>query len=378
MAPSLISSSPRPAEIVAELGEYATRALAAMYVPEERLFAFRVVRTARGVQREGLSRRYSAITLIGLATARASAAAILHGHSLEDVCDRLIGDVDSLTDIGDAALADWAAHAIHHRDSVRARRRLCDLIALSSRQRTVETAWALAALTISADAATERLRGQLASRLAGAFDPDSGLFAHAIDARASARRHVCCFADQVYPIFALSLRAARDNDRGALTMATECASRICDAQGRDGQWWWHYDHRTGRVLEPFPVYAIHQDAMAPMALFALEQATSRSWTTPVERGLSWLASSPELAGDSLIDRPAGMVWRKVARREPVKAARALQAAAARVHPDLRVPGVDRLFPPGTVDYEDRPYHWGWFLYAWAATPAARRLSGSIS
>jgi hypothetical protein len=34
-------------------------------------------------------------------------------------------------------------------------------------------------------------------------------------------------------------------------------------------------------------------------------------------------------------------------------------------PALRAPGIDRLFPPGTIDYEDRPYHYGWLLYAWA-------------
>ena len=32
------------------------------------------------------------------------------------------------------------------------------------------------------------------------------------------------------------------------------------------------DVRTGRVIEGYPVYAIHQDAMGPMALFALEDA----------------------------------------------------------------------------------------------------------
>ncbi|HEX5633877.1 MAG TPA: hypothetical protein VFX50_11650, partial [Gemmatimonadales bacterium] len=93
------------------------------------------------------------------------------------------------------------------------------------------------------------------------------------------------------------------------------------------------------------------------------------------QGLAWLAQAPELAGGSLVDTRAGMVWRKVARREPRKAARYLQAAAAHLRPGLRAPGLDRLFPPGAIDYEDRPYHWGWFLYAWAATSSARRLAG---
>ena len=33
-----------------------------------------------------------------------------------------------------------------------------------------------------------------------------------------------------------------------------------------GQWWWHYDVRDGSVVERYPVYSVHQHAMAPMAL----------------------------------------------------------------------------------------------------------------
>ena len=73
------------------------------------------------------------------------------------------------------------------------------------------------------------------------------------------------------------------------------------------------------------------------------------------------ASTPELQGGTLIDEPAQMLWRKVARREPMKATRYLQAAVTMLHP-TRAPGWTSSSPPVTIDYEDRPYHWGWFLY----------------
>jgi hypothetical protein len=76
--------------------------------------------------------------------------------------------------------------------------------------------------------------------------------------------------------------------------------------------------------------------------------------------------APELGGGSLIDESAGLIWRKVARREPPKLSRFAQAAASRLHPALRAPGLDTLFPPCAVDYEDRPYHLGWLLHAWPA------------
>jgi hypothetical protein len=108
-----------------------------------------------------------------------------------------------------------------------------------------------------------------------------------------------------------------------------------------------------------------------MALFALEEAAHTSFAPAVRRGLAWLASAPELGGRSLIDVEADLVWRKVARREPPKLARSLQALASRIHPRLRVPGLDALLPAVAIDHEDRPYHLGWLLHAW---PAARVAS----
>jgi hypothetical protein len=203
-----------------------------------------------------------------------------------------------------------------------------------------------------------------------AWNDEASIFAH-LTGGGGARSHVACYADQVYPIFALSRFAAKHRDSAALQAALRCARRICKVMGPEGQWWWHYDHRTGDVIEGYPVYAIHQDAMGPMALRAIEDASGESFDDYIRRGLRWLESSPELNGGSLIDEPAQMLWRKVARREPMKATRYVQAACTKLHPRLRAPGVDVLFPAAAVDYEDRPYHWGWFLYAWAPVQDAQ-------
>jgi hypothetical protein len=119
--------------------------------------------------------------------------------------------------------------------------------------------------------------------------------------------------------------------------------------------------------------------MAPLALTALADASGRSFEAPVLRGLSWLESAPELGGRSLIDRPADLVWRKVARHEPRKLARTLQAGVSRLHPRFRLPGLDAVLPPGAVDYEDRPYHLGWVLHAWPKAKAGGRArTGNVA
>jgi hypothetical protein len=344
----------------------AARALPRMYLPEQRLFAFTEKPQADGLRRYGVSARYSAIALIGLeADRRCGGAAILEDADVSRVLDRLLEEVPAAPNLGDAALVAWAAAAHRRTDRAAAWDRVIAFRPHRATQPVVDLAWTLAALCLDDDAGAAALRDQVADRLLYAFDERSSLFPHVVGGPRTLRSHISCFADAVYPIHALALYTALTGNRRALTVASRCAAHICELQGAAGQWWWHYDCRTGRVVERYPVYAIHQDAMAPMALFALDVAGGPAFDRAVERGLAWLQSAPELKGRSLIDEEAGTIWRKVARREPRKAARTLQAAATVVHPALRVPALDAIFPPAAIDYEDRPYHWGWLLYAWA-------------
>jgi hypothetical protein len=100
-----------------------------------------------------------------------------------------------------------------------------------------------------------------------------------------------------------------------------------------------------------------------MALFSLAKACGQDHSASIEKGLQWLVHPPEKTG-SLIDKERDIIWRKVARREPRRLVRGLQAAASCLHPGMRVPGMNVLFPPVSIDYESRPYHMGWILYAW--------------
>ena len=355
---------------VLELRRLALTGLPHMWRPEGDFYAFRLRRSGAETVREGISRRYTAITAIGLATETGPDRATALGPvTLRGLTDRLLRDVAGVANLGDVALTVWASAATGQGDLEAAVDRLRRLRPDSDAHPAVEVAWSLAALCVAATAADTDLRGRLASRLVESLGP-SGVFPHLLGGGGGLRSHVSCFADMVYPIQALALYHRLVGDRAALQAAERAADVICRHQGPAGQWWWHYDCRTGSVLEGYPVYAVHQDAMAPMALFALAEASGRDVGEPVARGLAWLEASPELGGGSLVDRGAGLIWRKVARREPGKLSRGLQAAASRLHPRLRVPLAGALFPPGAIDYEDRPYHLGWLLHAFPAPGAA--------
>jgi len=374
------SSVPAPAaQLVGQLRALAVRALPRMYIPERRLFAFRLRKQGDGVVQEGVSLRYTATVLIGLAEeSPGTVARVLGGETLERVGQQLATELAGEGDPGAVALSLWGFVATSHPGRETARRRLEELLRVPAPMPTVELAWAVTALSLPDAPAMPGLRDDLAARLMGSFDPHTGIFAHVTGGGGGLRSHVSCFADLVYPIYALSKYHAATGDGQALEAAKRCAERTCALQGEDGQWWWHYDVRTGSVVETYPVYSVHQDSMAPMALLALAEV-GPAHLDPIWRGLEWLERSPELAGGSLIDRAADLVWRKVARREPNRTARVVQALASRAHPRLRVPALDTLLPPGSIDFEDRPYHMAWILHAfpprWERALAARPEAG---
>jgi len=92
-----------------------------MYRPEERLFAFRLRRNGQGEVLEGVSRRYTATALIGLAGEdQHIAAEVLGNHSREDVCGRLIDDFGKSQELGEVALTTWAARMLQHPRAIEA------------------------------------------------------------------------------------------------------------------------------------------------------------------------------------------------------------------------------------------------------------------
>lgn len=354
-------------KIIASLTASAGDALGRMFRNPDEGFAFTVRRAAGCVgPTEGISPRYTAITLLGLRSeSREVVAQALRGSTCEDVLARLIERVRDTDNLGDAALTTWAARRYNLRSAAMVGARMSELLHSRADHPTVEFAWVLDALCeMEATQAVEAQRRTVASGLMAAQNAQSGLWPHHVGAGARGRAHVGCFADQVYPIHALANYSRRTGHKASLSASESGAAGICELQGRFGQWWWHYDVRTRRTLDPYPVYSVHQHAMAPMALRALREAGGHDWNEALLGGVDWLASAPEIGGRSLIDPAAGFAWRKVGRREPSKLTRRLQAVASALHPSLRVPCVDRVFPPNVVDYECRPYEIGWMLYAW--------------
>jgi hypothetical protein len=320
-----------------------------------------------GVRTEGQNLRYEAISALGIACLDpAVQRGLLGGRTAHDLARSAADEAGRARDHGAAALGAWAVAEVGNEVSCNLVDRLQSLMNDPAPIETVVCAWALSAALASPESpAASALRDAAALRLLTGCGRH-GLFPHLLPLRAGGRlrAHVGCFADQVYPIQALARLHVTTGQPGALDAANACAAQICRLQGLAGQWWWHYDVRTGAVVEGYPVYSVHQHAMAPMALFDLAEAGGRDFSGPVSRGLRWIENHPEAPASNLIDAEHGLIWRKIARGDSGKIVRKVAAAVTAVIPNSKLPGVDTLFPPASVDYECRPYELGWMLYAW--------------
>lgn len=349
----------------------AIRGLVPMFDRQKKLFCYSLKKTERGMVQEGLSPRYTMMTLLGLH--RLEEAGGISPIEIMPVLQALLANLDWVTDIGDLGVLQWTCALL-------APERLADLeghvdlettlsrYPSAKRGVTMELAWFLTGLSNWALACPDkqpRLK-DLAFQTFALLKKnrgEQGFFRHlsrGASASGMIRGRIGSFADQVYPIYAMTRFSQAFQDESALQMALQCGRGLCGAQGSLGQWWWHYDSLSGGVLEGYPVFSVHQHAMGPMTLFSLGEATGCDFTPWIYRGLEWISSKNEL-GFNMEDDSAEVIWRCQYRtasqvKTYLKAALNLGGAVKpyQAKNDLKV-----LF-------ECRPYELGWLLYAFAA------------
>lgn len=364
-------------ELATRLLTVAERGLPRMLLPDGGGFVFTRAGRSSGagsfaLEQRGTSIRYAAITALGARFLPADRQrAVLGGHTAEEFTGLLIERLPGVLGLGDAALVAWAAAETGHPKLSDALDRVALLDPPGRPQYTVEAAWVLSALAAARPLLdVEQRLAAARDRLLRARIGRSPLFPHATGPGINPwyRAHIGCFADQTYPLQALARAHASGDDPQALAAADACATRICALQGEGGQWWWHYDARRGTLVEGYPVYSVHQHAMAPTALLDLAEAGGTDFGEPVRRGLRWMTEVPELARagatEPMILDELGVTWRKVYRGDPKKAVRAARGLSTRLVPGLRMGALDAVFKPASVDRECRPYEFGWMLFAW--------------
>jgi hypothetical protein len=371
---ALRNLSPGASSRVDAFIDLSVRGLPSMYARRGFVQTVRSIGTT--IRPEGDNLRYAAICALGLALVNQdSQRAVLDGSTASDLAIATVARAEPVTDDpGAVALAAWAAAEVAGHFASKLFGKLEEILTDNRPLATVDCAWTLIAATAAKKLGnTDRLARRSKDRLLAA-QGSTGLFPPMLPSGAAGklRAHVGSFADQVYPTMALARYSVAMADPAALKAADACGARFCDLQGPAGQWWWHYDARHGSVVEGYPVYSVHQHAMAPMALLDLREAGGQDHFRSVLLGLEWIDRHPEVSAP-MVDEVNNVIWRKVGRREPKKAVRAISALTTGISPGMKLPGLDALFPAAVIDRECRPYELGWLLYAWLGGGLVRRL-----
>ncbi len=310
----------------------------------------------------GRSLRYTAMVLIGLS--RAETAGFEHGLDRRQIETTLWSHLDSPElSVGDLGLLLWLDART---GSGRGEEVLTLLAAELPRAgglgvlEGMEIGWIATGLALQVAAAgppaAEALLGDALRELTEVRQTGGGLFYH--HGLPSRRRRFPNFATQIYAVLALA--TAADLDARALPAARLAADRLIALQLGDGGWPWIFDADRGHVVEPYEVYSVHQDAMAPMALLALWEATGEErYLRAAGRGLDWLWGRNPL-GVPMIE--SGFVRRSIRRRRPLDRLALYANTAGSMLGGRRVVGANGALE---VNASDRPYHLGWVLEAWS-------------
>lgn len=189
-------------------------------------------------------------------------------------------------------------------------------------------------------------------------DPDTGLPRHSTSRY---RRGVVSFGAVVYYLRALHEYARLTGERRAVELFAEGVRRIVAIQGEQGEWPWMIGVRSGRPLDFYPVFAVHQDSMAMLFLLPA-LGDGHDVARAIDTSLAWVFGANELGLEMTEDDPF-VAYRSIERVERIPRARRYlrasgNAAAGRSGRLARGRGV-RLNP------DCRSYHLGWIVYAWS-------------
>jgi hypothetical protein len=362
---------------VRELISLAARGLVAMFDADNQLFCHRLLHTEQGIVREGLSPRYTIMTLLGLR--ELELAGMDSPFDTQAIYASFIRGTNWIQGIGDLGLLIWLT-ATFDPDQLEGLFSTVDCETALDRYsdaqeaRTMELAWFLAGLAHAAET-SPKLVSALTDLSVETYhrieenQGEYGLFGHLSTKNSLAGRlrgRIGSFADQIYPIYAMSKFAKIFQVEDPLGPALECATAVCGAQGESGQWWWLYDAHSGRVSSRYPVYSVHQHGMAPMGLFALEEATGLCFKQFIHKGLAWIYGTNELGVD-MRDSAQNLIWRCIL---PENSQKKYWEMALSI---VRSPNQHMRVRSLKILYEQRPYEFGWLLFALARNSEAEPL-----
>jgi hypothetical protein len=135
------------------------------------------------------------------------------------------------------------------------------------------------------------IAAQLFAFLVERYLSRSGLF---YDAAFGPRRRFASFASQTYLTLACYAYGELAGDTRAIEIANTCTRKIIARQGPNGEWPWFFDATSGRVVDFYEIYSVHQCGMAPAFLEHAERHGVAEARGAMIKGFNWILGKNQL------------------------------------------------------------------------------------
>jgi hypothetical protein len=214
-----------------------------------------------------------------------------------------------------------------------------------------------------------RFADRLFRFLEARFHGGSGLF---FDAPSGPRRRFASFATQTYLSIACYHYGEFAGESSAIAMANNCVHKLIALQGPQGEWPWFFDAVTGRVLDFYEVYSVHQYGMAPALLECAERCDVGGARDALIKGFKWVLGDNQL-GRSMLVPDLGLSIRSQIRKHELTTKVPRMARAVKNACLGRTSGLIGSSDIG-LRLECRSYELGWILWSFGYRSDLRELS----
>ena len=176
------------------------------------------------------------------------------------------------------------------------------------------------------------------------------------------RRNIVSFGSITYFLRGIYEYATVCSDEYALTLFKEGVGRIMDLQGPYGEWPWLVHVRTAKPLDFYPVFSVHQDAMAMLFLLPALDAGLATAREATNRSFAWVHGHNQLGLRMIHDEPF-LIVRSIRRRDRFERERRYVRSIV-----MSLTGRNASLAGNShveINPECRSYHIGWILYVWS-------------
>jgi hypothetical protein len=360
---------PKYNSYVKDLVQLAIHGLNDFYNETNLEFAERKILNGNDITIKGVNVRYTLINLIGLHKAISNDfnISLKTRIDLKSILRNQITNLSFYESVGDIGLLLWATSLISPDDLniIIPKINFSNILNKFNDARsenTKELSWLLIGILMASTfnkifkSSISNLPNKLYKVIRNNYG-GNGVFKHSANESLNGklRSNSGNFADQVYSIYAFVLFSKLMKNEEALLIAEATAQKICELQGNSGEWMWHYSVKTGDVISKYPIYSIHQDALAPIALYSIQAATGKSYEKYIFKGIDWLFKNS--LNTDLICNKHNAVWDGIG---PDKTYRKVKSILSHL-------GIIK-----NIEYKNlkvlnecSSFHLGWLLYAFA-------------